>query len=800
MVLGTAAAVLLAGAFLTGVLGRIQTIENENLFANFDTNSGALVRLVDKKTSVVLIEAADGVSTWNYKFVDKIGDLALGSRGVGVSSLSRVGSTQVLSLNWPSVSLLGGKYQNETVARISPTVEVSLEDSSPLMELSVSLQVLGGVPVGLWEAYVAVPVSIGNTENGELFYPTGFGVTFSNPSVSTGGSRSRTYPCGEGSMQFMALGESGLRSAVYVAALDGKGEAKNVQYFSPSKTGKKFSTLQFTVFPENAGVHLTAGSAWSNSYKVAVGVVSGVSAAEGRPLWHEAGLIYRSWALSAAHWTQKGPISARSEAFPAWYSENSIWLNTHWQCHDIFNETGGDPNFVLPYTKQIAERLQEPSLALHWYEWQQGPDPAPEARYKFDTHYPDYFPARVNFKEAVAGLLAMNVTTFPYINGRISDVDSDSFIKDQGAAYCSKETIPRLVDEHEPMPLKPYVESYGSGSTFCVTNPFTTYWQEKIADTVEELVFEYGVSGVYIDQIGSAVPKLCWDAVHEHSLGNGDFWTVGYEKMLTAINDRLKSTSARPMVTEDNAEPYMESIQGYLTLNAYKSAMAASAVGALSGVAHIAPAFPMIYGGYYVGFGAIWSRPDFDNHDWWCGKLASMFVTGSQLGWFSLAGIENDPEDSCGPMGVGDLMLSAENDDLIAYLRLLARSRAAGVKYYLDGHMVRPAVLQPEPPAQLYAPSGSDPMDFDSVASGVWKIESTGTVLAVFTTTTPASYSGTLTVDFSNWGYETVKSLAVWSLDSNGQKSLLGTVEGPKAFLPIALQGRSISMLEFVPV
>jgi hypothetical protein len=45
-----------------------------------------------------------------------------------------------------------------------------------------------------------------------------------------------------------------------------------------------------------------------------------------------------------------------------------------------------------------------------------------------------------------------------------------------------------------------------------------------------------------------------------------------------------------------------------------------------------------IYGGYYTGFGAIWTRADFGDHDWWCSKLSSMLVTGSQLGWFSLAG------------------------------------------------------------------------------------------------------------------------------------------------------------------
>ena len=39
--------------------------------------------------------------------------------------------------------------------------------------------------------------------------------------------------------------------------------------------------------------------------------------------------------------------------------------------------------------------------------------------FRFDTHYPDYFPPRSNFKAVVAALQSMGVAVFPYINGRI---------------------------------------------------------------------------------------------------------------------------------------------------------------------------------------------------------------------------------------------------------------------------------------------------------------------------------------------------------------------------------------------
>jgi hypothetical protein len=62
--------------------------------------------------------------------------------------------------------------------------------------------------------------------------------------------------------------------------------------------------------------------------------------------------------------------------------------------------TEGDPAVVIANMEAIVKRfkLGNNSLALHWYEWQQGPDPSPSARYKFDTHYPDYFPARLGYK------------------------------------------------------------------------------------------------------------------------------------------------------------------------------------------------------------------------------------------------------------------------------------------------------------------------------------------------------------------------------------------------------------------
>jgi hypothetical protein len=74
------------------------------------------------------------------------------------------------------------------------------------------------------------------------------------------------------------------------------------------------------------------------------------------------------------------------------------------------------------------------SIALHWYEWQQGPLPGEDNRYKFDTHYPDYFPPRPGFQVALSGLRELGIPVVPYTNARLFDVNSTSFLTEPGAS------------------------------------------------------------------------------------------------------------------------------------------------------------------------------------------------------------------------------------------------------------------------------------------------------------------------------------------------------------------------------
>eukprot|EP00606_Chrysophyceae_sp_TOSAG23-5_P001382 GSChrysophyteH2.ASY1.ANO1.1164.1 assembled CDS len=703
---------------------------------------------------------------------------------------------------------------------VSVTLQVDLADGAQLANWSLSLLLTqSNTPLGLWEAHVNVPVSVGTGSHGDLFFPSGLGQGFRDPFVSTGGAVEGDYPSGGCVMQYMALADddstsSSSSSGLYVSAHDPEGYLKLINY---STLDRRVHILTIVAYPENAGTTLAAGSTWAIPYPIAVGVVRDVSAYEGKPLWFQAAQVYRKWVLGNAKWTEQGPLSNRKD-LPEWYSHNSIWLNSNWQCHDIFNATGGSPDFVAQYTKEIASLLDQPSLINHWYEWQQGPDPAPDARYLFDTHYPDYFPPRKGFKEVMQELLQdSHVYTVPYINGRIFDINSDSFVQDDGEQYCTKQLAdgPRLVTSDAK--LETIIETYGSNATFCVANPSTKYWQEKIVDAAVELISEWGSAGVYIDQIGAAKPYLCYDASMGHTLGGGLYWKIGYSEMLASIK---KAQPTAPIITECNAEPYMDNLDGYLVLTSFK--------GAIKYAKSMNSAFNAVYGGYYVAMGAEWSQADFVDHDWWRGKLAQMFSSGSQLGWFSLTGLDDaDGADHCGPMGVGENFKDPENADLVQYLRLLAAYRRTGSDYFVNGRIASP--MMQEPPIQVLKQTAASASEakggvqiFDALSVSAWHQYSSPSgstsdggkppaTMAVFASNTLKGYKGKFRVDFSQWNYAADATLRVEQLftgasdfnehgEQRVQRRDLGTITGPQAWLPIDVTGVDVLMLEFSAV
>ena len=58
-----------------------------------------------------------------------------------------------------------------------------------------------------------------------------------------------------------------------------------------------------------------------------------------------------------------------------------------------------------------------------------------------------------------------------------------------------------------------------------------------MAKTVAALVNQYGVEGVYLDQLGAGAPTPDWSRNHSHALGGGAYWRDGVVDIIKAIRD-----------------------------------------------------------------------------------------------------------------------------------------------------------------------------------------------------------------------------------------------------------------------
>ncbi len=475
----------------------------------------------------------------------------------------------------------------------------------------------------------------------QLAAPLGWGVEYD---VAAGLNYDARYPSYMAAMQFLAFYKSG--AGLYFATHDPKAYMKDFKVTADSRAAR----VALSTYAE---ISEPGGGFYETPFEAVLGAFDGG--------YYEAAQIYREFSLQTP-WGRDSHLSRRR--VPEWLRNTDLWLRPDGSAVDNVDAA-----------KQAVEYFGVPA-AMHWYRWHAIP---------YDTDYPNYLPAKPGFAEGVRAMQECGAPVMPYINGRLWDPSSENWKSENAAASAARDENGRC-----------YTEIYGSRVPNNVMCPTTPLWREKVKSLVRDLIREYNVDGVYIDQIGCAKAERCYNPAHGHPLGGGHYWHDAYRVMLEEIRANLPAD--KMLTTEENAECWIDLFDALLPVNTPADL-------------RVIPLFPAVYSGRAITFGYLYYPKDEPVRGLpFRFKNAQAFIFGAQLGWIQ-------------PWRI----MAKGAEPQAEFLRTLARARGHAHEFVVAGRLLGLVETGGDNPEILIqgsgAFSGSYEMKKPSVIGSAWRSE-----------------------------------------------------------------------------
>lgn len=542
--------------------GRV-AISNGKVAAEFATNGNFDITSLVLSNSGELVKPGDNTKPWaiTYKGVE--------------------GQVPEMTPEFAEYAGYTVEYPNDTTATISfrwnlllnydgntypVTMRATVTDNSDLISWNLDAR----VPEGWTVSKFRFPeIALATPANGEIITPAGWGNLYR---LEQNGTYEANYPSWSASMQMIMLNDD--RGAFYYS-----GEDRNAcgKLFSVKE---KDGALTFSTA-------VTASEGWidaeTNTFSVPWTTVTGHDAA--------------GWEAAALHWyrpfsftTEWGSVPLASRNIPDWLRHKDLWMRV---------------KTVEPEAVASADRAIDyfgENIMFHWYWWHHFP---------YDSHYPDYLPAKPGMKETVKHIQDRNCHITPYINGRLWDPSATSYAGRNGRAASCRNTDGTLYTEVYPTSKVPNT----------VTCPASPIWHDMLCELADSIQDQLGTNGIYIDQIAAAAPYPCYAANHPHPKGGGEFWYHSYRDIMNDMHrDHIRPGNI--VFSEENSECFIPSFDILLTLNTPHNPKC-----------KIVPLYPMIYSdrtqtaGYTYTPGTDVTTGAFRHINMQC------FLYGSQLGW-----------------------------------------------------------------------------------------------------------------------------------------------------------------------
>lgn len=480
-------------------------LENDDLRLEFgDASRGfGCLGITDKQSNQTFVTPGDNWSgLWRIDLTgvnDKKDDLSIDNGNAAEKSYRKFNDKdmQILEFKWKNLKLLNPQDSLDVVCTIKLPKKTGPASWNLKPTLKSNNQTFNNV---------VFPLLSKVSEKGvdDLLFPSGtFGAQLFKENKNERWTR---YPSCVGQVQFLGVFRN--NGGLYLGIHDATASSKDI-FFNGNLD------LFVMTGAENIGV---ANKSKAVDYNFVI--------APAKTPW-EAGREYKKWATKQT-WTSKGLLENRHD-IPEQFKNVDLWLNV-----------SGDPADIENKVLDVASKIGG-TLAIHWYNWNV---------HKFDTNYPEYFPAKNGFVDTVKKITSAGHLVMPYINGHLWDTTIPSYqTLGKNAATLDRAGHVEL-------------EDYNSGVKLAPMCPGSQIIQNEIAKVCNELV-AMGVNGIYFDQIAAMAPSPCFNKEHGHELGLGSWWVKSYRDMLSPV---LTSFNGKVFfATENAAEPYMDHINAFLT-------------------------------------------------------------------------------------------------------------------------------------------------------------------------------------------------------------------------------------------
>jgi hypothetical protein len=313
------------------------------------------------------------------------------------------------------------------------------------------------------------------------------------------------YPTARGQMQLNAYYQKDGNfyhasktkgSGLYLSTYDSYGYPK--VFYATGQPEDECLNFTYGMFPDDSA---KPGLGFKQPFAHVIGVFEGD--------WYDAALIYREWA-TRQRWCARGTLDKRRDV-PQWLKDCTAWIRL---------DSKGAPLSKLVDTVDFYRQELAGPLAVQWYKWDIGMETSKGPG--ICSQHPTLGIGREGFYEVVKDFNDNDIHVFPYINPRV-----------WGYGDWPQKDLPATLDFEM---ARPYVSVKASGEVhhwgkgydgylakMCV---HTKWWQNFMTDTAVQIVKNYNVAGIYLDQSGECSygggyydQQACHSPEHGHPLG-----------------------------------------------------------------------------------------------------------------------------------------------------------------------------------------------------------------------------------------------------------------------------------------